>query len=529
MALRRSHDLLDAPLLQLSPYDVATIRDLCSGTLCTGMTGSGKSSGPAATILRSFVRAGMGGLITTAKSTDADWVRRICREEGRESSLIVWDGTNGGFNVLAWMLAQQGQDGVSNCIELLMRILEMKRAASTTPGGVGEQFWQDSVHQALRASIPVIFAATGTVRIGDILRFIRSAPTTPEQMRDPAWQRDSFFYACFVAARDVLLDTLAEGIIAYWMGDFGRLDQKTRGNIVISLTTMLDALTSGWLRRAFAEETTLVPELCFSGMIVVLDMPALTRHEDGVWAQQIFKYAFQRAVLFRGMLAPEHQQRPVFLMVDEFQLLCNSQDADFLSTCRSAQCCTVLLTQSLASIYARMPGPNAHDRAQQLVANCATKIWAANNCTTTNNWAADIIGKSVQQRGNFSASQNRSSSTGLNMGHGENQGTQGNWGTSFNYSSGPSGGSSGGGSSHGGGWSSGDNHNWGRNRGSSQGSGTSHGYSEQVDYLLRPDAFSRMLKTGGPAHGNRVSVVWHQASRIFHASRGNALLVEFQQ
>ncbi|MEJ7927037.1 hypothetical protein WG908_09745 [Sphingobium sp. AN641] len=61
--MRRPPDLLDTPLLQLTTDDTATIRDFCSGTLCTGMTGSGKTSGPAATILRAFLRAGMGGVV----------------------------------------------------------------------------------------------------------------------------------------------------------------------------------------------------------------------------------------------------------------------------------------------------------------------------------------------------------------------------------------------------------------------------------------------------------------------------------
>jgi hypothetical protein len=38
-----------------------------------------------------------------------------------------------------------------------------------------------------------------------------------------------------------------------------------------------------------------------------------------------------------------------------------------------------------------------------------------------------------------------------------------------------------------------------------------------------------MLKTGGPAHGGRVSAVWFQAGRSFAASGSNVLLAEFVQ
>ena len=50
-----------------------------------------------------------------------------------------------------------------------------------------------------------------------------------------------------------------------------------------------------------------------------------------------------------------------------------------------------------------------------------------------------------------------------------------------------------------------------------------------MDHLIEPAAFGRMLKTGGPAHGGRVSAVWYQAGRTFAASHGNVLLAEFVQ
>ncbi|MFM9977020.1 MAG: hypothetical protein ACKVOP_03105 [Sphingomonadaceae bacterium] len=50
-----------------------------------------------------------------------------------------------------------------------------------------------------------------------------------------------------------------------------------------------------------------------------------------------------------------------------------------------------------------------------------------------------------------------------------------------------------------------------------------------MDNIIEAGAFSRMLKTGGPANGSRVSAVWYQAGRVFRASGGNALIVEFTQ
>jgi hypothetical protein len=173
-----------------------------------------------------------------------------------------------------------------------------------------------------------------------------------------------------------------------------------------------------------------------------------------------------------------------------------------------------------------MPGPNPHDRAHQLIANCATKIFAANNCTTTNQWAAETLGKILHRRGSFNENQGGSANSGMNMGGGENWGSS--YGGNSGYSSSGKGGNS---SSYSGNWgrSKGGNASHGLNRGLGENWGTSQGYSEQLDYLLAPDFFSRGLKTGGPANANRVSCVWTQAGRVFNASGGTALLTEFVQ
>lgn len=517
-------DLLDRPILQVNAIDHLTVRDFVAGSLVTGMTGGGKTSGPLHTILRGFLRAKMGGVITTVKPEDVETIRRICKEEGRLGSLIIWNGLNGGFNFLAWILARLGPAGIENAIEFLMRVIELKQASAAIPGGSSEQFWTDTKLQFLRALVPLVYAATSTLRIEDILRCARSAPTSPEQMKDPNWQANSDFFKTCALAADRLDDATGNRIMSYWQ-EFANLDEKTRSNILISLTTALDALLSNaWLRQAFCEGSSIFPELCFEGVTIVLDMPVLTRHEDGLFAQQIFVLAFQRAVLARNELTRRYRERPVFLIIDEFPLFCNSQYGQFLGLCRSSRCCTVLLAQSLPSIVARMIGPNGKQQAETLIANCSLKIWAANNCTVTNEWAAKTIGRTLQTRANYSANEGQNTNFGMNMGEGENWG----WSTQSggSSSSGP------GGSSSGNSWSSGKSgggsDHWGRNRGTGHSSGQSWGHSEVLEFAVEPGEFGRMLKTGGPANGNRVSTIIYQAGRTF-ASGNNALLVEWRQ
>lgn len=517
-------DALDTPLLRLTPWDDFTLRDAVQGVCITGGIGSGKTSGSGKSLAGAYLRAGMGGLVLCAKPEEVDLWQRYCREHGRSGSLIIFDGNHHGFNFLAYELARLGPEGVNAVIECLMRVLEMARMAGPAPGRASDHFWEDTTRQVLRHAVPVLFAAHGTVRIGDLLRFVRSAPHSPEQMRDPAWQAQSYFVSCFSEAAPRLADALGDRLVGYWRDDFAMLDAKTRGNIVISLTTALDRFNHGWLQSAFCGRTTLFPEMTFDGAIIVLAMPALTMNEDGIIAQQLFKYMWQRAVLARNGLAPRYRERPVFLWADEAQYFINSQDAEFLSTCRGSRACTVFLSQSLPTFYAKM-GEHGRDRVHHLLGNFATRIWHSNACAETNEWAAKTIGRGLQQRRTYNQGQGSSSSFGMNQGEGANSGGQSSAGGGSSY--GPNGGSSNRSWSSGHSW--GSSEQWGRNRGHGTSENVSWGHSQAMDYIIEPGEFGRRLKTGGPSNGNRVSAVWYQAGRRFDATGTNVIVPEFAQ
>lgn len=523
MAMRK--DALDAPLLQITADDVFTVRDALQGVAVFGGIGSGKSSGSGKALALAYLRAGMGGLVLVAKPEEVEQWREYCALTGRTNSLMVFDGKHQRFNFLAYELARLGDGGINAVIECLMRIIEIAAVAGASPGKAGEAFWEDTKRQVFRNSIPVIHAAFNTVTIDMILRFLRSAPRTPDEMTDPEWQRSAFFCECFLKAAGRIDDATGEQVVSYWKHDFAQLDAKTRGNIVISLTTTLDRFNHGWLKTAFCSDTNCVPDLCFNAAVIVLAMPALTHNEDGIIAQQLFKYLWQRAMLARNALPARYRQRPVFLYADEAQYFVNSYDAEFLSTCRGSRVAVVFLSQSLPTYYAKIGSDNAHDRAHHLLGNFATRIWHNNACAETNEWAAKTIGRGVQTRANFSAGEGTSSNRGMNMGEGTNWGS--NRGSGGNSSYGKGGHS--GGSSWNSGSSQGGSDNWGRNRGHGTSSNVSQGWSEQVDYLVEPGEFSRLLRTGGPANGNRVSAIWYQAGRSFRRSGNNMLLAEFAQ
>lgn len=509
---------LNAPLLRISSRDVVSLASACGGIHAFGGIGSGKSSGLGRMCAGAFLRAQFGGLVTVAKSGEIDVWRRYCAEHGRAASLVVFD-ENEGFNFLDYELGRQGMNGIGTVVECLMRILEAaKRASPTASQRGGEPFFEDATRGVFRRTVSPLYSAQGKVTIPDIIDFINSAPTSIEEMASAEWQRSSFMKKIMdVAATHprVPMDAAAlEDTFRYWTAEFARIPDKTRGNIVISATTVLDRFRHGRLQRAFCGKTTIVPEMSFHGAVIVLAMPTLTWNEDGAIAQVLFKYMWQRAVLTRNSLEEKHRARPLFLFSDESQETVSSYDGEFLGMCRDSKCCVLYMTQSLPAYFSKIGGDNPRDAAMNLVGKFMTHVYFSNGCAETNEFAARTIGKVIKRRANYSAGENRNVNYGMNYGAGDNRGSSTTWGQGiFGTTTTNKGGSD----------------NWGENRGRSNGTSVNRGYSESMEYAIEPGDFARCYKTGGAANNFQVTGLWFRAGESFRASGTNVLPVTFSQ
>lgn len=142
--------------------------------------------------------------------------------------------------------------------------------------------------------------------------------------------------------------------------------------------------------------------------------------------------------------------------------------------------------------------------ADSLLGNFTTKIFHAQSDPRTNQWAADLIGKSLQTRHNSGGNIN----TGWNRGLGYGENWSSNRSSAENHYTSNS--------------SSGDSRN--TSRGSSGGQGESWGSSEQMDYTIQPSYFTTLRKSGGV-----VDALLFQGGRTFRHSRATWLPVSFKQ
>lgn len=523
---RPYHRDLQTPLLRISPSDYFRLEDAVRSVAVFGATGSGKTSGAGNALATAYLRAGMAACICISKPEDVELWRAYARAAGRESDLVfLGENAPNGFNFIDYELKAQGMAGLGSVTECLMQVLDAERVFMPNAGGSSSAFWDRTQRQLVNNSLPYLYSAWGTVRMDELSRFIETCPKKPADVESAAWQAKSFMFQTWLKAAQEpahrIEDTLREKMTNYWVDQIAPMDEKTRSNVTVNFTSAIDRFMHGRLNEVFCRGTTITPEDAFrDGKIIVLSMPVLSWREDGIIGQHVFKYMFQRAVLRRMTLPEEYRHRPVFIWADEAQFMVGHKDAEYQSACRSMNACTVYLTQSMPSYKAAL-GRDSEALVQQLLGNFATKIFHSNGDFTTNEWAANSIGKELQVRRNFSEGSTETDGRGTSVNFNQTSSRTGGFRSIFAGNSRQSENTS----SDTQGYSDGE----GVSRNRSVASSRTRGGSEQMDYTVQPAVFANELRTGGLSNDRKVDCVWFQTGRRFNASGAGYLRVTFEQ
>ena len=484
-----------------------TLGQAAEGVLITGATGSGKTSGSGKHLAHAYLKAGMGGLVLCAKPDERQRWEQYATECERKNAVIVMDGTGKErFNFLDYSLSQAGGGETLNLVTLFVQLAEAARL-NKGGGGAADPFWQDAMKELLSHSMDALIAAYGQVRLAELQRFIETLPL-PDDKREKGFCYQTMQKAYMTPVRPLATHDL-EVIKNYIFENMRRMADKTRSGIISNFTSLAHGFIKGTMHSMFCTDSTLVPELAHEGAIIIVDLPVKTWGTSGILAAHVMKFLFQKTTERRVCT---EKTRPVFLWADECQFFLSEYDNEFQSTARSSRACTVYLTQNLSGIYSTIGGSNPEHSTEALLGNLRTKIFHLNDNRSTNQWAADLIGKDIQHRRNWS--QGTGSSTG------QSEGKNSSWGNNKNYNLF--------GLLHN---SSGKN----KGRGSSSGinSGTSEnrgeGSSEQIDYRVQPSFFAEGLRNGGKDNDCKVDAVIVQAGQKFNDTGGHWGLCTFPQ
>lgn len=452
-----------------------------TGCLALGSTGSGKTTGAFGWVLTQFIFSTlrMGGLFLCSKPEDRRMIEELARRAGRADDLVIFEpGGRHAFNLLQYELMGPGGMAalrIENVVRLFQIVLEIAERSRGSASGSGDHlYFQRAALQLLRMTLLCLILAEELVTLENIQRFVLTAPQSLAEAESAEWRASSFSYQTMCKADDRLSTPSEtkdfEQALLYWMREYAAMDPKPRGSIVSTFSVMADMFNRGAIRDTFFSETTITPEACREGKIIVLDFSVLVWNEVGRVIQAAFKFVWQRAM---ERLPPT---RPVFLAADEFQGFLTTHDATFQATARSSQVCTLYATQNLPGMYEAVGGEPGRHVIDNLLGNLRLKFFHAQDDAVTCEWQSKLGG----QVRRFLVNANTQPQVG--------------------------------------------EFDWFR-----PAKNTSSGISENWEYRIQPWEWSRHLRTGGPRHGFKVDAYLYQGGVPFGDTDDPFLLVTFDQ
>lgn len=388
-------------LLRFSSNDPWTLDQATAGVLVVGATGSGKTSGPFNTIVRSFLRAGFGGIFLVAKADAVSEYIRLAQQENREKNIILFgpDSSNFRFNFLTYEAQQgAGKSIVHNIVTLLMDAIEV----SQKHNNYSDQFFTDAMRVLLRHAVFTVLVATGTVDLGLVMEFVQGLPTNLTAVDEP----DYFMSLRLLAQAEEKTSAehlhdlrLAQRYVRF---EWPALADRTRTSISATLTTALDSFLRYPLRDMFLGDLSVSPQAALDGKLIVVAVPIKEFGAIAQIAAVLWKASTQRAIERRPELKSGQRietVRPVFIAADESQYFTSPlSDAQFQMTARASRGISLYSTQSISNFYAHGESGAARARIDSLLANFQTRIACNNLCSITNHWFSESIGKILIKR-----------------------------------------------------------------------------------------------------------------------------------
>ncbi len=375
---------------------IVYLPDAFEAFLITGRTGSGKSTTSGKTLARAFLRAGMGGLVLTAKRDDSAVWREYMKAERREDDLIVFSRDSGHlFDPIAYEWEAGGRN-IESLIEIFNTLLSIGKKHTDTSS---DRFWELSVEELMRMAITLLALSGEPISIVNINKLIASFPTAPGEYETADWQEQSYCAAVISLIRErqeeLSLDEWQDLDIAthYVCIRWPSLDERTRSNILATWSGLASKMLLNPMNRIFnSGQCSFTPEMTTQGKVILIDFPILQFNETGRLINCMMKLIFQRAWLRRDLA---QYPNPAFLWADEAQMfiLPKGRDNAFQQVCRGSRIATVYLTQNILNISEELGETHLGSRTKAFLANLVTKICHTQSCFDTNKYMADLIGK----------------------------------------------------------------------------------------------------------------------------------------
>lgn len=410
---------LSTPLFFYSDEAVMTIGDSFEHIHDFGGVGSGKTSTFGTTAARSMHKSGYCGLQLTNKNEELDHLLAHAKITGRENDIIIFSKYSGlQFNPLEYQYRYTtGEDHTTSA--LLETILEMYRMGlafkKKSSSGSSDPHWDDIRDNALRNCINLIKLSGEILSLINIKEIIDTMPMGQkdvdffkDHMKGEAQElqtgQERYCLKLLIKAeqkdRSASEDITWKIVQKYFLEKY---PLKSTDSEKMSIQSSIEAMTAPFveadsiLRRFFSGGVSdiLKPESTFElGKIIILHFPLSDYGLEGLYAQMLYKMVWQQAILRRKISL---NSRPAFLWIDESQNFISDKDERFLQLSRSYRAGCVLITQSINNyVSAQGGGAKGKSITRTILGLMSTQIFHWNKCKETNEYAANLIAKTMQ-------------------------------------------------------------------------------------------------------------------------------------
>jgi hypothetical protein len=366
-------------------------RDLLNGgCLILGRAGSGKTSSSGRTLMQAVVgNPQSGGLILAAKPEDANDVEAIFRKAGRLNDLIVFDAE--GDRRCNFLGCAGSPRDVVQFITTLSEV--MKRGDGNGSGGDNSRFYEQQEERTFYNTVAALQAAGEPLAAPRLHEFIMTAAGNPEELNKREWQakyHSAVLERGFKAKKTALESHDFTLCMDFWLHEWPTMmDVKTRGNILAGVQGTLHTMNTGIVREMVSGETNVSPADILAGKWVLVNFPPSKWGHAGLLISAGWKQLVELAILEQKA---KDDSPFVVIWCDEFSQFCTKFDANYICQARRHRGALCVLLQSVASIYAAMPGDAGKHQADALLANFSHVIIHASDPVTAK-WASSKLGK----------------------------------------------------------------------------------------------------------------------------------------
>jgi hypothetical protein len=362
-------------------------KGMYGGIFVCGATGSSKTKGAHNPFLAQLIRMHasdpsrkLAGLVIDAKGTDSDFVLEQCRLAGRKDDYYEISLRSGvRYNPLA--RADLSAPALGGHVGDVIANYEGQT--------VNDPFWREAAKDLATKVIQLIRLAEGREPTMVDLYKVSTSTDLFKAWLDAAEAR----------VKGGKGDKRELASVRFWYeAKLASMDPRLRGSIAAGLNGLCALFDVPAIEKVFCppagEETFRgFQDALAHGLVVALRVPRSDLKNVAEVVATLTKLNFQDAVL--GRLARDTEapaeDRPVFFVADEYDaIITQPADGIYLSKCREARACNVILTQSHESIVAKLRNEHV---AEQLLGQLRTKIWLCAEDHYTARKAADLCGE----------------------------------------------------------------------------------------------------------------------------------------